>query len=35
MAWGLKNSNLTFVRREIRALLFKYINQGDAVLEFE
>jgi hypothetical protein len=33
-AWGLKNSDVTFVRREIRTLLFKYIHQGDAVVEY-
>lgn len=33
-AWGLQNSDLTFVRREIRTLLFKYINRRDAVVEF-
>jgi len=32
--WGLKNSDVTFVRREIRSLLFKYIAQGDASVEY-
>lgn len=32
--WGLKNCDVTFVRREIRTLLFKYIHQGDAVVEY-
>lgn len=35
MAWGLKNSNLTFVRREIRSILLQYISRGDAVVEFD
>jgi hypothetical protein len=35
MAWGLKNSNLTFVRRQIRSTLLQYINQGDAVVEYD
>jgi hypothetical protein len=34
-AWGLKNRDLRFVRHEIRTLLFKYINQGDAVVQFQ
>jgi Ulp1 family protease len=34
-AWGLKGGNMKFVRREIRALLFKYINDGQAVVEYE
>jgi len=34
-AWGLKDGNVKFVRREIRALLFKYINEGEAVVEYE
>jgi hypothetical protein len=34
-AWGLKGGNMKFVRREIRALLFKYINEGEAVVEYE
>jgi hypothetical protein len=33
-AWGLKNGDVTFVRREIRTLLYKYIHQGDAVVEY-
>lgn len=32
-AWGLKNYDMTFVRREIRTLVFKYIHRGDAVVE--
>lgn len=35
VAWGLKNLDLTFVRFEIKTLLFKYILQGDAVVEFK
>jgi hypothetical protein len=34
-AWGLKNSDMTFVRREIRSVLLKYIDRGDAVVEFD
>jgi hypothetical protein len=34
-AWGLKNSDMTFLRREIRSLLFQYISRGDAVVEFD
>ena len=34
VAWGLKNYDMTFVRHEIRTLLFKYIHRGDAVVEF-
>jgi hypothetical protein len=33
--WGLKDSDLTFVRRELRTLLFEYINRGDAYVEYE
>jgi len=33
-AWGLKNSDMTFVRREIRTLLYKYVHQGDALVEY-
>jgi hypothetical protein len=33
-AWGLKNSNLTFVRREIRTLVLQYIQKGDALVEY-
>lgn len=32
--WGLKNSDLTFVRREIRGLLLQYISRGDAWVEY-
>jgi hypothetical protein len=35
VAWGLKNSNMTFVRDEMRSLLFKYIDQGLAIVEFK
>jgi hypothetical protein len=35
VAWGLKNSNMTFVRREISSVLFKYVHRGDAVLEYD
>ena len=31
--WGLKNYDMTFIRREIRMLIFKYIHRGDAVVE--
>jgi hypothetical protein len=34
-AWGLKNSDLTFVRRQIRSILLEYIDRGDAVVEFD
>ena len=34
-AWGLKNYNMTFVRRELRTLVFKYIHRGDAVVEYD
>ena len=34
-AWGLKNTNLTFIRREIRMLVFKYISQGLASVEYQ
>jgi hypothetical protein len=34
-AWGLKGWSMKFVRHEIRALLFKYINEGEAVVEYE
>jgi hypothetical protein len=33
--WGLSSSNMTFFRDEMRALLFRYINQGDAMIEYE
>jgi hypothetical protein len=33
-AWGLKDKNLSFVRREITTLLFKYILEGEAVVEY-
>ena len=33
-AWGLKNSNMTFIHRELRTLLYKYVCQGEVVLEF-
>jgi hypothetical protein len=33
--WGLSSSNMTFFRYEMRALLFRYINQGDAMIEYE
>jgi hypothetical protein len=34
-AWGLNNTtiNMKFIRREIRTLLLKYINEGDGVVE--
>lgn len=34
-AWGLKNGDMKFLRLEIRTLLFKYLKQGDAVVEFQ
>jgi hypothetical protein len=34
-AWGLKNNNLTFVRRDLRTALYKYISRGEAVVEFD
>jgi hypothetical protein len=34
LAWGLKNSNMTFVRCEIASLLYKYVDMGDAVVEY-
>jgi len=34
-AWGVKDRNIKFIRHEIRALLFKYINEGEAVVEYE
>lgn len=33
-AWGLKNLDMTFVRREIAFLLLKYIDNGEAVVEY-
>jgi hypothetical protein len=33
-AWGLKNYDVTFVRREIRTILFEYVRRGDALVEF-
>jgi len=33
-AWGLEDSNLSFIRREMRSLLLKYIMQKDAVVEY-
>jgi hypothetical protein len=34
VAWGLKGSDMTFVRREIASLLFEYASVGNAVVEF-
>ena len=34
-AWGLKNYDISFVHREIRTIIFKYIHQGDAVVEYD
>jgi hypothetical protein len=34
VAWGLNSHDLTFVRREIRTLLLKYINSEQAVVEY-
>lgn len=34
-AWGLVNSDVAFVRRDLNGLLFKYIQNGDAVVEYE
>jgi hypothetical protein len=34
-AWGLKTSDLTFVRRGIRTLLLNYLEKGDAVIEYD
>jgi hypothetical protein len=34
-AWGLKSFDVSFIRREIKALLLKYINDGDAIVEFK
>jgi len=34
-AWGLKNGDMSFVRREIMSVLFKYIREGNAVVEYE
>jgi hypothetical protein len=33
--WGLTSSNMTFIRHEMRALLFQYIDRGDATVEYE
>jgi hypothetical protein len=35
VAWDLKSNDLKFVRREIRTLLFKYIDSDQAVVEYE
>src|ERR1700678_29528 len=35
VGWGLQDTNMTSVRHEMRTLLFKYINEGDAVVEFQ
>jgi hypothetical protein len=35
LAWGLRNPDMTFLRREIRAILYKYIQNGDATVEFD
>jgi hypothetical protein len=34
-AWGLQNSDLTFVRRELRSLLLKYVSRGEASVEYQ
>jgi hypothetical protein len=34
-AWGLKNSDLMFVRHELRSLLFRYLSCGKALVEYE
>lgn len=34
-AWGLKNADMTFVRREITGLLLKYIGSGEASAEYD
>ena len=34
-AWGLETDDVSFVRRDMTALLFKYMKQGDAVVEYE
>lgn len=35
VAWDLKSNDMTFVRRDIRSLVFQYIRCGDAVVEYE
>ena len=34
-AWGLKNYDMAFIRQEIQTLVFKYVHQGDAVVEYD
>jgi len=34
-AWGLETDDLSFVRRDLKSLLFKYMKEGDAVVEYE
>ena len=34
-AWGLSSSNMSFFRDEMRALLLRYVNQGDTIVEYE
>jgi hypothetical protein len=31
----MSSSNMSFFRDEMRALLLRYINQGDAMVEYE
>lgn len=32
--WGLKSNDITFIRREIRTTLLRYISNGDASVEY-
>ena len=34
-AWGLKNYDMTFIRQDIRTLIFKYFHRGDVVVEYD
>lgn len=34
-AWGLVNTDLTFIRHEMRTLLLEYINKGEALIEYQ
>ena len=32
--WGLKDTNLTFIRLQIRSCILEYVNLGDAYVEY-
>jgi hypothetical protein len=34
-SWGMDNLDMTYIRREMRTLLLKYVTEGDARVDFD